>query len=115
MIVAGFNERRFYNRSYRIGFPGGGQWREVFNSDVYDQWVNSNVQWNGAGIFADRPACGGLPTSAAITLPANSHLAFARDSGDFSSPAGAPRRVGEVARWRLTVRVFGASRPPHTA
>ena len=30
-----------FNRfGYRIGFPGGGEWREVFNSDVYENWVN---------------------------------------------------------------------------
>mgnify|MGYP000981733549 CR=1 FL=1 len=83
VIVASFNERTFYNRSYRIGFPCGGQWREVFNSDVYDQWVNPNVQGNGGGVTADGPAWDGLPTSAAITLPANSILVFARDTGDF--------------------------------
>jgi 1,4-alpha-glucan branching enzyme len=26
-----------------VGFPGTGTWREVFNSDVYDNWVNPVV------------------------------------------------------------------------
>jgi 1,4-alpha-glucan branching enzyme len=82
VIVASFNESTFYNQSYRIGFPSGGQWQEVFNSDVYDQWFNPNAQGNYGGITADGPAWDNLPTSAAITLPANSVLIFARDFGE---------------------------------
>ena len=29
----------FHRFGYRIGFPGDGEWREVFNSDVYENWV----------------------------------------------------------------------------
>jgi 1,4-alpha-glucan branching enzyme len=83
VIVASFNEHTFYNHSYRLGFPGGGQWQEVFNSDIYDQWVNPNAQGNPGGVTADGPAWDNLPASAAITLPANSILVFARDFGDF--------------------------------
>lgn len=82
VIVASLNEETFYTQSYRIGFPGGGHWHEVFNSDIYDQWFNPNVQGNPGGINADVSACDGLPASATITLPANSILVFARDSGD---------------------------------
>ena len=43
-----------FNRfGYRIGFPGGGEWREVFNSDVYENWVNANVVGNGGRIHAE--------------------------------------------------------------
>lgn len=83
VIVASFNEGTFYNHGYRIGFPAGGYWYEVFNSDVYDQWVNPNAQGNAGGVTADGPSWDGLPASAAITLPANSILVFARDHGDF--------------------------------
>ena len=38
---------------------------------------------NAGGIIADGPAWDGLPTSAGITLPANSIVVFARDEGDF--------------------------------
>lgn len=79
VVVASFNEGTFYNQSYRIGFPIGGHWHEVFNSDIYDQWFNPNVQGNYGGITADGQAWDGLPTSAQITLPANSILVFARD------------------------------------
>jgi 1,4-alpha-glucan branching enzyme len=83
VVVASLNERTFYNHNYRIGFPIAGHWREVFNSDIYDEWFNPNAQWNYGGITANGPAWDGLPTSAQITLPANSVLIFARDSGDF--------------------------------
>ena len=83
VIVASFNEHTFYNHSYRLGFPGGGQWQEVFNSDIYDQWFNPNAQGNPGGVTADGPAWDNLPASAVITLPANSILVFARDFGDF--------------------------------
>lgn len=83
VVVASLNEGTFYNHSYRIGFPIGGHWNEVFNSDIYDEWFNPNVQGNYGGITADGPAWDGLPKSAQITLPANSILVFARDAGDF--------------------------------
>jgi 1,4-alpha-glucan branching enzyme len=68
-----------YNRfDYRIGFPGGGGWREIFNSDVYENWVNPGVTGNGGGIFADGQAMHGFDNSASLTLPANSVLVFAR-------------------------------------
>ena len=82
VVVASLNESTFYDRSYRLGFPVAGHWREVFNSDVYDQWVNPNVQGNFGGVTADGSAWDGLPASAGITLPANSLLVFARDAGD---------------------------------
>ena len=63
---------------YRIGFPGGGAWREVFNSDVYENWVNPGVTGNGGGVWADGEAMHGFDHSAALTLPANSVLVFAR-------------------------------------
>ncbi len=68
-----------FNRfDYRIGVPGGGVWREVFNSDVYESWVNPNVVGNGGSILGDGPALHGFDQSAALVLPANSILVFAR-------------------------------------
>lgn len=79
VVVASLNERTFYNRSYRIGFPVDGHWYEVFNSDVYDQFVNPNVQGNPGGLEANAPGWDGLPYSATITLPANGLLVFVKD------------------------------------
>jgi 1,4-alpha-glucan branching enzyme len=68
-----------FNRfDYRIGFPGGGEWREVFNSDVHENWVNPNAAGNGGGVFADPNPMHGFGFSASLVLPANSVLVFAR-------------------------------------
>jgi 1,4-alpha-glucan branching enzyme len=67
-----------HRHGYRIGFPGGGWWREVFNSDVYENWVNPQVAGNGGAVQADGDAMHGFDHSAALVLPANSLLVFAR-------------------------------------
>ena len=68
-----------FNRfDYRIGFPRGGEWREIFNSDVYEQWVNPNAVGNGGRVLAHAQPMHELDYSAALTLPANSVLVFAR-------------------------------------
>jgi 1,4-alpha-glucan branching enzyme len=77
VVVCSLNENTFQN--YAIGFPGPGRWREVFNSDVYDNWVNPIVAGNGGGVDANGPALHGLPASAGLTIPANGLLVFARD------------------------------------
>jgi 1,4-alpha-glucan branching enzyme len=83
IAVISWNEDAFYDRSYRIGFPSGGHWQEVFNSDVYEKFSNPSAQGNFGGVEADGPSWNGLPCSAGVTLPANSILVFARDFGDF--------------------------------
>jgi 1,4-alpha-glucan branching enzyme len=76
VIVLSFaNETKY---GYEIGFPGGGRWREVFNSDIYEHWVNPWPQGNGGAIDAWGPPLHNLPSSAALTIPANSLLIFAR-------------------------------------
>jgi 1,4-alpha-glucan branching enzyme len=82
VVVASLNENTFYDHSYRLGFPGGGHWQEVFNSDIYDNFFNPNSQGNPGGVTADGGGMDGLPNSAGITIPANSLLVFARDFGD---------------------------------
>ena len=69
------NAHRF---SYRMGFPSGGNWREVFNSDVYEQWVNPHVVGNGGQVWADAQPLHDFNSSASLVLPANSLLVFAR-------------------------------------
>jgi 1,4-alpha-glucan branching enzyme len=76
MVVAHLSS---FNRfGYRIGFPFGGEWREVFNSDVYEDWVNPNVTGNGGRVSAEQHPLHGFGHSAALVLPANSILVFAR-------------------------------------
>lgn len=68
-----------FNRTgYRIGFPGGGEWREIFNSDVYENWVNPNVAGNGGAVHADPFPLHDFGYSASLVIPANSILVFAR-------------------------------------
>lgn len=68
-----------FNRfNYRIGFPGGGEWREIFNSDVYENWVNPDAAGNGGRVSASPQPLHAFAYSAALTLPANSVLVFAR-------------------------------------
>ncbi|HSN05328.1 MAG TPA: alpha-amylase family glycosyl hydrolase [Nitrospira sp.] len=68
-----------FNRfGYRIGFPSGGAWREVFNSDVYENWINPGVAGNGGLVVADPQPLHDFGYSASLVLPANSLLVFAR-------------------------------------
>ena len=76
VVVASLNEFTFYG--YVVGFPGPGRWRELFNSDIYDNWVNPIVAGNGGEVFANGSGTQGLPFSASIVIPANGLLVFAR-------------------------------------
>jgi len=76
VVVASLNESTYFN--YAIGFPGGGYWQEVFNSDVFDNWVNPWAMGNGGGVDATGEGMHGLPFSARITIPANGILIFTR-------------------------------------
>lgn len=68
----------FTRSDYRIGFPGGGQWREVFNSDFYEDWPNPHASGNCGAVHADSSPLHDFGFSASLVLPANSLLVFAR-------------------------------------
>jgi 1,4-alpha-glucan branching enzyme len=74
VVVASLNETTQYG--YELGFPRAGEWREIFNSDIYDHWVNPMAAGNGGRIQAYGPGRHGLPASALVTLPANGLLIF---------------------------------------
>lgn len=76
IVVATLSESTHYG--YSVGFPFGGFWKEIFNSDVYDNWVNPQIAGNSGGITADGPPLHGFATSAAITVPANGVVVFSR-------------------------------------
>jgi 1,4-alpha-glucan branching enzyme len=80
IVVATLAESTWYG--YQIGFPSAGRWLEVFNSDVYDNWVNPIVAGNGGSIQVSGSPMHGFAASAAIVIPANGVVIFARDSGD---------------------------------
>ena len=74
VVVASLNDQSLYN--YSIGFPYGGRWAELFNSDVYDNWVNPFVVGNGGQVFASGNPLHGFSYSAPITIPPNSIVVF---------------------------------------
>ena len=53
VVVASLNDGTYHG--YAIGFPAAGRWREIFNSDVYDHWVNPQVAGNGGAIDVGGP------------------------------------------------------------
>ena len=77
IVVATLAEATWYD--YGIGFPFSGHWREAFNSDVYDNWVNPVVAGNGGGIDAWGPPLHGFQASASVVIPANGFVVFARN------------------------------------
>ena len=77
IVVATLAESTWWN--YQLGFPDAGFWSEVFNSDVYDNWVNPQVAGNGTGIEANGGPMHGFVASASVVIPANGVVVFARD------------------------------------
>lgn len=75
VVVASLAEETRWG--YPVGFPSGGFWKEIFNSDVYDNWVNPQVAGNGSGVSADRGGIQGFPASASVVIPANGVVVFA--------------------------------------
>jgi 1,4-alpha-glucan branching enzyme len=74
VVVASLNDSPFFN--YQLGFPRGGSWAELFNSDVYDNWVNPLTVGNSGGVYANGEGLHGLPCSARITIPPRAILVF---------------------------------------
>jgi 1,4-alpha-glucan branching enzyme len=79
VVVASLREETWWE--YELGFPRAGQWLEVFNSDVYDGWVNPMTAGNAGRVIAAESARHGLPASARIVIPANGLLVFSLDAG----------------------------------
>jgi 1,4-alpha-glucan branching enzyme len=73
VVVASLNDNTF--PSYELPWPGAGGWREIFNSDAYDDYPANG---NGGGIGAYDTPRSGRPATARILIPSNSVLAFAR-------------------------------------
>jgi len=68
----------FTRVGYRVGFPGAGDWRETFNSDAYENWVNAGIEGNSGRVMATAQPLHGFDYSANLVLPANSMLIFSR-------------------------------------
>lgn len=76
VVVVSLSESTFWG--YELGFPLAGRWCELFNSDAYDHFPNPHCAGNGGGIWASGTPLHGLLASAAIVIPANGVLIFAR-------------------------------------
>jgi 1,4-alpha-glucan branching enzyme len=76
VVVATLSESTWWG--YRVGFPSAGRWVEVFNSDVYDNWVNPMVAGNAGAVTADAVPMHGLPASAEVVIPANGVVVFVK-------------------------------------
>ncbi len=76
VVVASLADSTWW--SYELGFPIAGFWNEVFNSDVYDNWVNPVVAGNGTGVQVSGPPMHGFIASASVVIPANGVVVFAK-------------------------------------
>jgi 1,4-alpha-glucan branching enzyme len=76
MVVASLDE--LPKHGYAIGLPFAGTWREVFNSDVYDNFPNQGAVGNGGSVEASGGPLDGFGASAALTLPANGVIVLVR-------------------------------------
>lgn len=76
VVAATLSDTTWYD--YAIGFPYAGEWTEVFNSDVYENWMNPSVAGNGGAVVASGPAMHGFAASAKIVIPANGLVVFVR-------------------------------------
>jgi 1,4-alpha-glucan branching enzyme len=79
VVVASLNDNPFFK--YQLGFPRGGRWAELLNSDVYQNWVNPLAVGNNGAIWADGGPRDNLPFSAWITIPPRAILVFGVASG----------------------------------
>ena len=73
-VAAVFNLTPLPRPQYRIGLPGAGWWREIFNSDALD--YGGSGLGNLGGVRAREIPSHGFPASAEITLPPLSALYF---------------------------------------
>ena len=76
IVVATLAEATWW--AYELGFPSAGFWREVFNSDYYDNFPNPQVAGNGGGVWANGGPLHRLPASASVVIPANGVIIFAK-------------------------------------
>jgi 1,4-alpha-glucan branching enzyme len=76
VVVATLSESTWWG--YRVGFPSAGRWVEVFNSDVYDNWVNPMCAGNAGGVEAEWVPMHGLAASASVVIPANGVVVFVK-------------------------------------
>jgi 1,4-alpha-glucan branching enzyme len=80
VVVAVFNFTPIPRHNYQVGFPRGGHWREILNSDAVE--YGGSGQGNMGGIDAMPIPLHGRKWSAVLTLPPLSALFFMADTED---------------------------------
>jgi 1,4-alpha-glucan branching enzyme len=78
VVVASLNESTL--EACSVDMPGPGEWREVFNSDVYDHFPNPWAAGNAGLVRADGPPGSVYPHTARMRIPANGALVFTREA-----------------------------------
>jgi 1,4-alpha-glucan branching enzyme len=78
VVIANLAEQP--KQAYAIGLPFAGDWFELLNSDVYDNFPNPAPVGNGGYVGARSEPLDGFAASAAVTLPANGVIVLARSS-----------------------------------
>jgi 1,4-alpha-glucan branching enzyme len=73
LVVVG-NYTPVLRERYRLGFPRGGFWTEVINTD--SEYYGGGNRGNAGGVRVEEIACDGLAFSSCLTLPPISTLIF---------------------------------------
>jgi 1,4-alpha-glucan branching enzyme len=76
VVIANLAEQP--KQDYAIGLPFAGDWFELLNSDVYDNFPNPAPIGNGGHVHAWSEPLDGFSASAAVALPANGVIVLAR-------------------------------------
>jgi 1,4-alpha-glucan branching enzyme len=76
VVIANLSE--LPKQGYAIGLPSAGRWRELFNSDVYDDFPNPKPVGNAGHVEARSEPLDGFAARAEMTLPANGVIVLAR-------------------------------------
>jgi 1,4-alpha-glucan branching enzyme len=69
VVIANLAEQP--KHGYEIGLPFAGDWLELLNSDVYDNFPNPAPVGNGGHVLSWNDQLDGFSARAAVTLPAN--------------------------------------------
>jgi 1,4-alpha-glucan branching enzyme len=76
-VVGVFNFTPVPRQGYRVGFPSGGRWKEILNSDA--SWYGGSDVGNIGVVEAEPIPLHGRPFSAQLTLPPLAALFFKRE------------------------------------
>jgi 1,4-alpha-glucan branching enzyme len=79
VVVANLAEQA--KQGYAIGLPFAGDWLEVLNSDVYDNFPNPAPVGNGGHVRSWSEPLDGFPARAEVALPANGMIMLALSGG----------------------------------